>query len=291
MSTWSRLVRFHPRSSPTSTLVGEPIDPSLDVGLAAYEGKEIEVDVYEGSSILKAGEKTGRREVVERLLSPVGEDEVGTIRCIGLNYAKHAQEAKLDIPSVPVVFLKPSTTLAGPWPDRIVVPKFTIPHESADYESELGVIIGRDCKDVSEDVALDYVLGYTATNDVSSRKSQFETSQWSFSKGFDKACPAGPCVVSAASIPDPSSLYLRGLKNDEVLQESPLTDLIFSIPKIISFLSQGTTLKAGTLILTGTPAGVGTFFDPPAFLRDGDVFRVELSGGIGSLVNVVEYEK
>lgn len=138
-------------------------------------------------------------------------------------YVKHAKEANLELPTVPILFLcaellprhppsltpllsrrKPATSLTGPFPAPIVIPKFTIADKSADYESELGVIISKDCKDVSEEDALDYVLGYTATNDVSSRKSQFEQSQWGFSKGFDKACPTGEfCVPRVSDAADP----------------------------------------------------------------------------------------
>ncbi|GAA6063591.1 hypothetical protein JCM10212_000985 [Sporobolomyces blumeae] len=293
MSDWSRLVRFTTPSGPTP-LIGEPLDSRLDVGLATFQGEAVEVEVFSGKSILRPGERTGDKVKVERLLSPLSEDEVGTIRCIGLNYRLHAKEAHLPIPDVPVLFMKPSTALASPFPDPVVVPKFTLdekPVPTADYESEVGIVIGKDCKNVSEDEALDYVLGYTATNDISSRKTQFEQSQWCRSKSYDKACPMGPCIVSAREIPDPSKLYMKGFKNDKLMQESPLTDLIFPIPKIVSFLSQGTTLKAGTLILTGTPHGIGAFFDPPEFFKDGDVFKVEVSHGVGSLINKIEFEK
>ncbi|GAA6011461.1 hypothetical protein JCM10207_002627 [Rhodosporidiobolus poonsookiae] len=287
---WSRLVRFRPASAPSQVLIGEPVDKTLDVGRATFEGKDIEVEVFEGLSILKAGERTGRKETVGTLLSPIAEEEVGTIRCIGLNYRDHAVEAKLAIPDQPIVFMKPATALAGPHPDKIVVPHFTVEHQSADYEAEVGVILARDCKNVSEEEALDYVLGYTAVNDVSSRKTQFENSQWSRSKSYDKACPVGPCVVAASAVPDPSKLTVKGVKNGRVMQESGLSDLIFPIPHLISFLSQGTTLRAGTLIVTGTPSGIGFFFDPPEILRDGDEFCVEVGGGVGTLVNRVEYE-
>ena len=110
---------------------------------------------------------------------------------IGLNYLKHAEEASLPLPTAPILFMKLATSLTGTFPAKVVIPKHTLASDSADYESELGVIMARDCKDVSEAEALDYVLGYTATNDISSRTAQFETSQWCYSKGFDTACPAG----------------------------------------------------------------------------------------------------
>lgn len=153
------------------------------------------------------------------------------------------------------------------------------------------MILSKPAKNVSEADALDYVLGYTACNDVSSRTSQFAQTQWSFSKGFDGACPIGPTIVSPSLIPDPAKLHLRGLKNGDVLQESGTDDLIFSVPQLISFLSQGTTLPAGTLIITGTPAGVGVGKKPKVTLREGDEFAVEILPYIGTLLNVFENEK
>jgi len=290
-SSWSRLVRFVPKSSPSKVLIGEPVNQTIDLGLASYAGDKIDVNVYDGSSVLDAGKETGKIEQVDRLLSPLSESEVGTIRCIGLNYEGHAKEGGFPIPKVPVVFLKPATCIHDPHPAKIIVPKWTIPSDSADFESELGVIISKDCKDVSAEEAMDYVLGYTSTNDVSSRESQFDQSQWCFSKGFDKASPAGPCIVSPKLIPDPSKLKLRGLLNGKVVQESGLDDLIFDVPQLISSLSRGTTLRAGCLILTGTPAGIGWMRDPKIRLQEGDEFRVEILPCIGTLINVVEHEK
>jgi 2-keto-4-pentenoate hydratase/2-oxohepta-3-ene-1,7-dioic acid hydratase in catechol pathway len=125
----------------------------------------------------------------------------------------------MAIPDIPVVFMKPSTSLADPYPAPTIIPKHTLKDESCDYESELVIVIGKKCKNVSEAEALDYVIGYTASNDVSSRASQFAQSQWSYSKGFDGACPIGPVIVSTKLIPDPGKLKLRGLKNGKVMQD------------------------------------------------------------------------
>jgi len=125
----------------------------------------------------------------------------------------------MAIPPIPTVFTKPSTALADPYPAPTIIPKFTLKDDCCDYESELVVVIGKKCKDVSEADALDYVLGYTAANDVSSRVSQLAQSQWSYSKGFDGACPIGPTIVSKELIPDVGKLRLRGLKNGRVLQD------------------------------------------------------------------------
>jgi 2-keto-4-pentenoate hydratase/2-oxohepta-3-ene-1,7-dioic acid hydratase in catechol pathway len=210
---------------------------------------------------------------------------------------------------------KPETSLGDPWPAPTVLPKLTQLDDCGDYESELTIVIGKQCKNVSEEEAYDYVLGYTAANDVSSRTSQFAQSQWSFSKGFDGACPigkdedplsrflrskfgtgvdgktAGPVIVSKTLIPDPQKLNVRGLKNNVVMQECGTDDFIFSVPKLVSFLSQGTTMRPGTIIITGTPAGVGVARKPKVTIRDGDVFVVEILPHIGSLVNVFENEK
>ncbi|KAG4259051.1 hypothetical protein FPRO03_13273 [Fusarium proliferatum] len=289
-SAFKRLVRFVPKSAPSSILIGEPVQASLDVGLASREGKDISVNVFSGRSVLSPGSRTDRTESVERLLSPLAQEEVGTIRCIGLNYVQHAKEVKMDIPTIPTLFLKPNTALGDPWPAPTLLPKITQNDGSGDYESELAVVIGKAAKNVSEENAMDYVLGFTAANDVSSRVSQLNQSQWCFSKGFDGACPIGPTLVSTSEIPDPSKLHIRGLKNGKVMQDCSLDDLIFSVPKLVSFLSQGTTLPAGTVIITGTPAGVGMGKNPKETLSHGDEFRVEILPHIGTLVNSFENE-
>ncbi|EIT80167.1 2-keto-4-pentenoate hydratase [Aspergillus flavus] len=290
-STFSRLVRFVPKSNPSKVLIGEPVDAQLDVGLALYQGKEVSVRPFTGASVLNPGQKTESTEIISRILSPLSQNEVGSIRCIGLNYTSHAAEMKLSIPDVPTLFIKPPTALSDPWPAPTILPKITQVDNTGDYESEMVIVIGRDAKDVSEADALDYVLGYTAANDVSSRTSQMNQSQWCFSKGFDTSCPIGPTLVSAALFPDASKFQIRGLKNGKVLQDCPLTDLIFSVPKLVSFLSQGTTLPAGTIILTGTPPGVGAAKNPKEFLKDGDEFAVELLPHVGTLVTKIENQK
>ncbi|KAJ5226190.1 hypothetical protein N7468_007415 [Penicillium chermesinum] len=287
-STFSRLVRFVPKSNPAKVLIGEPVDAQLDVGLALYQGKDVSVRPFSGSSVLNPGAATGATETIERVLSPLAQTEVGSIRCIGLNYASHAKEMSMDLPELPTLFLKPATSLADPWPAPTVLPKITQQDNTGDYESEMVIVIGRDAKDVSEADALDYVLGYTAANDVSSRTSQMNQSQWSFSKGFDGACPIGPVLVSAALVPDASKFHIRGIKSGQVMQDCPLTDLVFGVPQLVSFLSQGTTLPAGTIILTGTPPGVGGGQNPKNYLKSGDEFAVELLPHVGTLINKIE---
>jgi 2-keto-4-pentenoate hydratase/2-oxohepta-3-ene-1,7-dioic acid hydratase in catechol pathway len=275
-------VRFHPRSNPSRIFVGQPVDPNIDVGLAVSKNEDVPVTLYSGTSVLAAGEPTPTTEIIGKLLSPLSQEEVGTIRCIGLNYVQHANEVKMAIPDSPTLFLKPETSLADP-SAPYKIPKASAGFDTTDFESELCIVIGKTAKDVSEADALQYVLGYTAANDLSARAEQFAQSQWCFSKGYDGACPIGPVLVSAQDFPA-DKFRVRGLKNGKVLQECGTDDLIFSVEKIVSFLSQGTTLRAGTIILTGTPAGVGHSFTPKEYLRAGDEFTVEIQPGIGSLV-------
>ncbi|KAJ9613222.1 hypothetical protein H2200_003164 [Cladophialophora chaetospira] len=290
-ASWKRLVRFVPRSDRTKVLIGQPQDSHIDVGIALRKERDVAVDVFSGSSVLSPGQDTGNDAIIDRVLSPLASSEVGTIRCIGLNYKQHAAEVNLALPTVPTVFMKPDTSLGDPWPTPIALPKITQVDDCGDYESELAVVIGKTAKNVSEADAMSYVLGYTACNDISSRTSQFAQSQWSFSKGFDGACPIGPALVSASLIPDPSKMRVRGLKNGEVLQDCGTDDLIFSIPKLISFLSQGTTLRPGTLIITGTPAGVGVVRKPKVTVKAGDEFHVEILPYIGTLINLFANEQ
>ncbi|KAK4332245.1 putative Mitochondrion protein [Rhodotorula toruloides] len=290
MSTYSRLVRFLPASS-SKPVIGEPVNADQDVGLATYAGEPVEVEVFSGQSVLNPGERTGRKEIIGKLLSPLAQAEVGTIRCIGLNYLNHAHEVNMAIPTVPVLFMKPSTALADPHPAPTLIPKAFIKDDAADYESEVAVVIGKACKNVSEEEAMDYVLGYTAANDVSSRAAQFAQSQWCYSKSFDGACPLGPALIHKDAVKSIAELKIRGSLSGNTVQESNLDDLIFSIPRIVSFLSQGTTLPAGTVILTGTPAGVGWSASPRKLLKDGDEFRVFVSHGVGTLINKIVEEK
>lgn len=165
----------------------------------------------------------------------------------------HALEVKMEVPSVPTVFFKAAQALADPFPAPTVIPKAFVKDEAADYEAEVAVILGRDAKDVPEAEAWEYVGGITASNDVSSRKAQFATSQWSYSKSFDGAAPLGPVFVPRDSL-DQSTIgdvTVKGIHNGNVVQSSNLADLIFNIPQIIAFLSQGSTLPKGTVIITG----------------------------------------
>jgi 2-keto-4-pentenoate hydratase/2-oxohepta-3-ene-1,7-dioic acid hydratase in catechol pathway len=154
------LVRFVPKSDSNAVLLGQPIDNSIDVGLAVRKGEDVKVKVFSGSSALNPGSLTDREETIDRILSPLAEEEIGgSIRCIGLNYRQHAEEMSIPLPDVPTVFLKPSAALADPWPSPTPIPKHTLKDDSADYESELAIVLGKTAKNVKEEEAMDYVLG------------------------------------------------------------------------------------------------------------------------------------
>ncbi|KAL4790882.1 hypothetical protein BDV19DRAFT_393615 [Aspergillus venezuelensis] len=185
--------------------------------------------------------------------------------------------------------LDTDTCALGPT-DTISIPSIAT---KADPEVELAVVIGKDCKNVSTENALEYVLGFTVANDLTARCLQSKASQWGYCKGFDGFCPLGPALVAAKEIPDPSVLSLKTVLGGVTVQESTAVNLIFSIPKIISYLSQGTTLTKGkgTIILTGTPAGIGYGRDPPIYLSDTSTLRVSISHGLGTLTNGIRCEK
>ncbi|KAI1853289.1 hypothetical protein JX266_001995 [Neoarthrinium moseri] len=290
-ASFERLVRFVPKSNPEAVLIGQPVDSKIDVGQAVRDGEEVLVKTFSGTSALNPGSLTDKTEAISKILSPVSASEAGAIRCIGLNYLNHAKEANMAVPEIPMMFMKPATALADPWPQPTIIPKHTLADDCADYESELAIVIGKTCKNVSEADALSYVLGYTAANDVSSRKSQLAQSQACYSKGFDGSCPLGPVLVSPSLVADPSTFTIKGSKNGEVMQKSKLSDMIFNCSKLISFLSQGTTLLPGTVIITGTPAGVGFGKHPPAYLHEGDEFVVQLTPHVGSLYSVFQNEQ
>jgi len=227
-------------------------------------------------------EPTEQRARIRRLLAPLTPCN---ILAVGLNYGGHAAETKISRPESPVLFLKATTSVIGPG-DVILLP--SVGPDRVDYEAELAVVIGRRAKNVSRQEALDVVLGYPCANDVSARDWQFEWGGGQFCRGksFDSFCPLGPCLLTADEVPDPSALRLRTDLNGITVQESGLADLIFSVPRLISFLSAGTTLLPGTVILTGTPQGVGHAAQPPRYLRPGDTVAVHVEG-IGTLVNPV----
>ena len=207
------------------------------------------------------------------------------IICVGLNYRDHAEETGAELPKAPLLFAKWSNTLIGNG-EPIVLPAEA--HE-VDYEAELGVVIGRRTRHVSEADALGAVRGYICVNDVSARDLQFADGQWTRGKSPDTFCPIGPELTPAAQIPDPQALGIRCILNGETLQDSSTAEMIFSVAEIIAYVSRTVTLEPGDLIATGTPAGVGVFRDPKVLLSDGDEVTVEIDG-LATLTNPVVKE-
>jgi len=234
------------------------------------------------------GDHTVTDEVltIDRWLAPVASP---TVLGIGLNYRQHAAESGMAAPEYPVLFAKGPNTVQDPGAP-IQLPTH-LRSDKVDYECELAIVIGKPCKNVSREEALDYVLGYTCANDVSARDWQIEWggSQWCRGKFFDTFLPLGPCITTTDEIPNPNELAIRTVLNDDVVQDWTTSDMIFDVPTLIEFLSGSTTLLPGTVILTGTPHGVGMAQDPPRWLRPGDVVTIEIEG-IGELTNPVELE-
>jgi 2-keto-4-pentenoate hydratase/2-oxohepta-3-ene-1,7-dioic acid hydratase in catechol pathway len=228
----------------------------------------------------------GQRADVKKLLAPLVP---AALLCIGLNYRRHAAEGGAKVPEWPVLFMKSPSSLQNPG-DPILLPRHLRSNE-VDYECELAVVIGRRAKNVARASALDYVLGYTCANDVSARdwQKQMGGSQWCRGKTFDTFCPLGPCLVTRDEISNPNALAIKTLLNGEAMQDWNTNDMIFDVPTLIEFLSGSTTLLPGTVILTGTPHGVGMARTPPRWLTPGDVVTIEIEK-IGSLTNPVREE-
>lgn len=208
--------------------------------------------------------------------------EPGKIICIGLNYKKHAEETNMPLPEYPILFSKFSNALAAHGED-VPLPQST---QKVDYEAELAIVIGRTAKNVSVDEALDYVFGYSASNDLSARDLQTRTSQWLAGKSCDKFAPVGPYLVSKDEVGDPNALRISCTVNGEIRQDSNTSDMIFDCKEIVSYISQCMTLSPGDIILTGTPEGVVMGYPPEkqVYLQDGDVVTIEIEK-LGALTN------
>ncbi|KAJ5391151.1 fumarylacetoacetate hydrolase family protein [Penicillium cosmopolitanum] len=272
MTVFKRLVRF---ASPRS---GVHYGDLLAVSENKYTVRRLEGNPFTG---LKATEETLK---VNSLECPLESTPI--VLCIGLNYKQHAEEANLTVPKYPVIFTKPADALAGPF-EKINI--HADAREFLDYEGELTVVIGKDAKDVTEDTALDYVLGYTAGNDLSARNFQLPENsggQYCYAKSFDKFAPIGHAIVAAEEIHDPQALRLTTKVNGVVKQETSTADMIWTVRQLITHLSRGTTLRKGTLIMTGTPSGVGFF--RKEFLQNDDVVEVEIEG-VASTKNCIHH--
>jgi 2-keto-4-pentenoate hydratase/2-oxohepta-3-ene-1,7-dioic acid hydratase in catechol pathway len=222
--------------------------------------------------------KTDKKDV--KLLAPVVPPN---IFAIGLNYKKHAKEAGFNYPERPLIFIKANSSLVGPG-DNIVLPQMA-PNE-VDYEAELVIVIGKIAKNVEVEEVQDYILGYTCGNDVSARDCQHRLDkQWARGKSFDTFCPIGPWIET--ELPEPDNCRIMSRLNGDVMQDSNTSDLIFDTKELVSYCSKNFTLYPGTIILTGTPEGVGYARKPPVFLKSGDIIEIEIDN-IGKLSNKVE---
>jgi 2-keto-4-pentenoate hydratase/2-oxohepta-3-ene-1,7-dioic acid hydratase in catechol pathway len=209
----------------------------------------------------------------ERLGAPIGRPS--KIVCIGLNYIDHARETNAAIPAEPIIFMKSTTSMVGPF-DDIVIPKNSV---KTDWEVELAVVIGKKASYVEEASALDYVAGYALHNDVSEREFQLERSgTWDKGKGCDTFAPIGPFLATPDELGDVNNLRLWLTVNGQKMQDGNTSDFIFNVPFVVSYVSQFMTLLPGDVISTGTPAGVGLGFKPPVYLKEGDVVELGIDG-------------
>jgi 2-keto-4-pentenoate hydratase/2-oxohepta-3-ene-1,7-dioic acid hydratase in catechol pathway len=279
VSSALRLASLHARSAQGARALSSAGGDRV-VRFLSVEGEEhfgVFTDVTESRCrIATRNEGTGRLAIgkeekeVDVILAPV---EPPSVFCIGLNFACHAAEVKMSPPEYPIVFSKAVTSLVG-HRGAIILPR--VAKDEVDYEAELGVVIGREAKNVTESEALSYVLGYVPCNDVTARRWQGKKGggQWVRSKSFDSFLPCGPFLTPAAAVPDPQKLRIRTTVNGDVVQDGHTSSMLAPVARIISFLSQGTTLLPGTLILTGTPAGVG--YTRGKYLARGDTVSISI---------------
>ncbi|MDG2393182.1 MAG: fumarylacetoacetate hydrolase family protein [Thalassotalea sp.] len=213
--------------------------------------------------------------------------KVGKFICVGLNYADHAAESGMDVPSEPVLFMKATSSIIGP-NDTVELPPKS---EKSDWEVELGVVIGKEAKYVSEADALDYVAGYCVVNDLSEREYQIERQgQWCKGKGCDTFGPIGPYLVTTDEVKDTGNLGLWLELNGERVQDGNTNTMVYKVPFLVHYISQFMSLQPGDIISTGTPPGVGLGMTPPKYLKEGDVMRLGIDG-LGEQLQTVERYK
>ena len=281
-----KLIRFgkEGQEKPGIHLEGKNYD--LSAFIKDYDESFFEQNGLQKLADIVNKEKLPLVEDGQRIGSPIARPS--KILCIGLNYAKHAKETGASIPTEPILFMKSTSSLTGPF-DNIIIPKNS---EKTDWEVELGVVIGKKASYVSEEEAMDYVAGYVLHNDVSERAFQLERGgTWDKGKGCDSFAPLGPWLVTKDEIPNPHKLRLWLSLNGKMMQDSNTDDLIFNIPQLISYSSQFMTLLPGDVISTGTPAGVGLGFSPNIYLKPGDVVELGIDGLGSSKQTAIAYQK
>jgi 2-keto-4-pentenoate hydratase/2-oxohepta-3-ene-1,7-dioic acid hydratase in catechol pathway len=281
-----KLIRFgkEGKEKPGIHLDGKNYD--LSAFIKDYDESFFEQNGLQKLAGIVNEEKLPLVEDGQRIGSPIARPS--KILCIGLNYAKHAKETGAAIPTEPILFMKSTSSLTGPF-DNIIIPKNS---EKTDWEVELGVVIGKKASYVSEEEAMDYVAGYVLHNDVSERAFQLERGgTWDKGKGCDSFAPLGPWLVTKDEIPNPHKLRLWLSLNGKIMQDSNTDDLIFNIAQLISYSSEFMTLLPGDVISTGTPAGVGLGFSPNIYLKPGDVVELGIDGLGSSKQTAIAYQK
>lgn len=271
-----RVVRFrHAERTASGIIVGEQV---LDLG----PDEPIDLLARGVDALKAAGDATSVSHPLAdvRLLAPVPRP--GKFLAIGINYADHVRETGRDAPTFPVFFNKQVTCIVGPY-DPIEIPRVS---SDVDFEGELGIVIGRRCRDVPAERASEVIAGYLVVNDVTVRDWQFRSPTWTLGKSFDTHGPTGPWIATPDEVGDPQDLRIRTLVNGETMQDASTSEMIFSCAQQIATLSTACTLEPGDLISTGTPAGVGFVRDPAVFLRAGDVVRIEIDR-VGAIENPV----
>jgi 2-keto-4-pentenoate hydratase/2-oxohepta-3-ene-1,7-dioic acid hydratase in catechol pathway len=271
--------------------------PGLLVENVGYDvsafGSDYTREFFENDGLIKLGNwfsqnqsKCAKIDTSVRLGAPLKDPS--KIVCVGLNYSKHAKESGMQIPDEPVLFFKATTAICGPY-DEVMLPKNGT---KTDWEVELAVVIGKKTSYVSVQDAMDYVAGYTLHNDISERGFQLERSgQWVKGKSCDTFAPLGPFVATQDEIEDPHNLNLWLKLNGNLLQDSNTSDFVFNIPTVVSYISQFMTLLPGDIISTGTPSGVGLGFDPPKYLKPGDLMELGIDQLGTSKQEVIAFTK
>ena len=281
-----KLIRFGKAGQEKPGIHLDGINYDLSAFIKDYDESFFEQNGLQKLASIVNEEKLPLVEDGQRIGSPIARPS--KILCIGLNYAKHAKETGAAIPTEPILFMKSTSSLTGPF-DNIIIPKNS---EKTDWEVELGVVIGKKASYVSEAEAMDYVAGFVLHNDVSERAFQLERGgTWDKGKGCDSFAPLGPWLVTKDEIQNPHRLRLWLSLNGKMMQDSNTDDLIFNIPQLISYSSQFMTLLPGDVISTGTPAGVGLGFSPNIYLKPGDVVELGIDGLGSSKQTVVAYQK
>ena len=274
-----RLVRFGPKGSEKPGLLMD--DGVVDLRTIFPDMPDIGEAFFRGNWLRKIGSVLPTdRHLDARLGCPI--QGPSKIICLGRNYAEHAKEGGSEKPEKPLLFVKTPNVLNGPY-DPILLPQSC---GQIDWEVELAVIIGKECKRIHKKDAYQHIAGFTIMNDVSGRQAQFSDSQWYRGKSFDTFAPMGPAIVTPDELGDPHDLRLSTLVDGQVMQDGSTGDMIFDIPTVLAYISEDITLVPGDVISTGTPSGVGIFRDPPITLQPGNIVECRIEK-IGSIKNKV----